>query len=677
MWRTRMPAVAGAGLICGLLVWATAMTALEPSTRAIAYLAVGLVTGPLYAATGLLVVRHAPGNRVGALLVLTGLVVAFTVTKEVGWMVLATSDAAESWGWLVAGLEESAWWGFVVLALVFLYFPDGRLPGRRWRWLPPLLVSGAAVIHVRGLFGEQPFRAPLEQVPRPLGAPPAWLELASAVGVFVVLGSVLVAAVSPWVRGRRGDLVLRRQVRWLALAGAGVPVFPVLCLVEIAVSGRPLWASLAVGVFAVVTVPVAVAVAMIRHELYDVDTVFAATLTWAALTTTLVSLYLALSWAVGTLAGGSSALAAAAATAACAVVLQPLRAWLQSRVDEVAYPLRRGAFQALAALRERVDRGRARPEELESVLREALRDPGLRVGYAVPGADHFLDVDAKVVPAEGAVPVAVDGSPIGILRAQQERAASPVLLRQVAERAVGLVELVCTRQELARLVDEVAASRKRLVQAAFDERRRLERDLHDGAQQRLVSLGMAMRTAQRRLRRARGRSERVSMVVTSDRAGPGTGPDDSVDVDALLERSVAELGTVVAELRQIAHGIRPSTLDDGLRPALTALARDVPLEVEVDVRAGPLDDDVATTAYFVVSEALANALKHAEARLVVLQVHQESGSLLVRVRDDGRGGASLGPGSAIADRVAAMGGQLRVDAPPAGGTLVEVRLPCA
>ncbi len=206
---------------------------------------------------------------------------------------------------------------------------------------------------------------------------------------------------------------------------------------------------------------------------------------------------------------------------------------------------------------------------------------------------------------------------------------------------------------MALALREVHSSRARLVEIGYEERRRMERDLHDGAQQRLVSLGMQLRLAQRHL------------------------DDGTVDLDSLLDQSVAELGTAVAELRQIAHGLRPSSLDDGLPAALSNLVRSLPLTVDMDVDDRPLPDAVATTAYFVAAEAITNAVKHAEATRIVLQVIRRDGQLLVRVTDDGCGGARLGLRSGLADRVAALGGSLHVDSPQGRGTEVEAALPCA
>jgi signal transduction histidine kinase len=229
----------------------------------------------------------------------------------------------------------------------------------------------------------------------------------------------------------------------------------------------------------------------------------------------------------------------------------------------------------------------------------------------------------------------------------------PELLRQIAGAAATLVEVVRLRLELARALREVESSRARLVQAGYEERKKLERDLHDGAQQRLVSLGMAFRLAQRHL------------------------DDGSVDVNGLLDQGVAELGTALAELRKIAYGLRPGRLDDGLDAALTELVRTVPITVDLDVCTDRLPDDVATTAYYVVSEAITNVVKHATADRIGLRVIRSDGRLLVSVSDDGRGGATLSTRSSIADRVAALGGTLLVHSPLGSGTTVEAVLPCA
>jgi signal transduction histidine kinase len=207
----------------------------------------------------------------------------------------------------------------------------------------------------------------------------------------------------------------------------------------------------------------------------------------------------------------------------------------------------------------------------------------------------------------------------------------------------------------ARLV-ELRASRARLVEAADGERRRIERDLHDGAQSRLVALALNLRLAR--------------MSVT-----------DGTDTAALLDGSIDELGKSLKELRDLARGIHPAVLSErGLEPAVRDLAARAPVPVDiVGDAAGRLPAAVETAAYFVVSEALTNVSKYAHARHATVRVERVDGQLLVEVSDDGVGGASAGDGSGLrglADRVAALSGTLELSSPPGQGTRLRAQLPC-
>jgi signal transduction histidine kinase len=296
----------------------------------------------------------------------------------------------------------------------------------------------------------------------------------------------------------------------------------------------------------------------------------------------------------------------------------------------------------------------ARPEQLEAVLQRAIGDATLRVG--VLAADRTGVVDLGGVPLEPvpvSVPVRLGDEQIGLIDSGRT---SRELLRDIAAAAAPTVEVIRLRLGLRHALREVEASRSRMLRAGYDERQRLERDLHDGAQLRLVSLGMALRLAQRRL------------------------ANGGVDVDGLLDQAVAELGTAVSELRQLANGIRPSCLDDGLAPALSVLIDTVPIPVDMRVSETKVDDDLQTTAYYVASEAVANAVKHSRATQIALHVDARGDDLYVRVEDDGVGGAEQRDGSGLArlaDRVGAHGGTLFVSSPQNGGTTVEAILPCA
>ena len=203
---------------------------------------------------------------------------------------------------------------------------------------------------------------------------------------------------------------------------------------------------------------------------------------------------------------------------------------------------------------------------------------------------------------------------------------------------------------------ELSASRARIVAAADETRRRLERDLHDGIQQRLISLALKART-----------------IATMT-------PPPADEIRAELSRLADGLGTVMDELREISHGIHPAILSEsGLGPALEELARRSPVPAELDLNLGtPLSRQVEAAGYYIASEALANAAKHAQASVIDLRADGCDGTLILSIRDDGIGGADPARGSGLTglqDRVAALGGTISVLSPPGHGTTLHVHLP--
>jgi signal transduction histidine kinase len=647
----RRAAASCAVLAALLLLVAITFLIAEPNRTSWLTLAIGAVVVPATTALSVLVARRGEGAAVGVLLGLLSVAVAAVVAKEIWLQWLATIDNPGRWAWLVAVTAENAWWILATFALLLLHFPNGRVPSRRWRWVPAVIVAAAAVTQADGAVAQEPFRAPLSGLARPFGPAPGWWQALATVAFVVLLLLVLSSAVSLVLRFRRTEGIQRQQIKWLALAGIGLPLYPLLCLIEIVVWGQAEWFSAAVGLASLVATPIAAAIAVLRHDLYDVDKALALAVSWGLVTAATLAVYAAVSSVTGLLVGRSSEVGVALGTAAGALLLLPALRAVRRGVDSRMYPLRRAALAAVDTLHRQVSAGQGRPEQLQEVLRQALRDPALRVGFRVPGSDAFLDEAGEPVPADGVL-VLLDDEPTGVLL-RGSGPASGELLREVSGRCSTLVEVVRLRREVASALAEAESSRGRLLAAGYDERRRLERDLHDGAQQRLVSLGMSLRLAQRHLN------------------------DGTVDLDGVLDQSVAELGTAVAELRQIAHGLRPISLDDGLPAALSNLVRNVPLVVDMDIDDSPLPDAVATTAYYVASEAITNAVKHAEATRIGLLVVRRDGQLLVQITDDGCGGARLGLRSGLVDRVAALGGSLHVDSDHGRGTQVAAALPCA
>lgn len=642
--------LAAAAVAVGVVGLAVDATAAEAS-----WFAFGIVAGLPPLVLGNVIARRQPPNPVGALLAALGLVVLASTATEAYALaalrrpgVLPVLDEAVS-------LMQGGWvWLYIPVALLVLFFPDGRLPSRRWRWVAVGLPAIGFALTVLMAMGPDPYRPPFENAPHALGVLPSW-AVPIAIGLLpVLLGLLIASAVSMRVRYRGADEVGRAQLKWFALAGLSVPATLLLCWASYLLLGGPDLVVLGL-VLMYLAIPSATAIAMLRHDLYDVDRAISTAVTYSLVTAALLTVFMVASFLGGVALGRGSPVAAAAATALSAAALLPVRSRLQRWVDRRLYPLRQGTLAAIDDLRRRTHAGQARPEQLEDVLRVALRDPALRVGYRVPGGDTVVDTDGHRLSLDGqGTAVRLGDQEIGALLLR--RSCPRPLAREVADASALLVEVVRLRLELGQALRDVESSRSRLLHAGYQERRRLEADLHDGAQQRLVSLGMSLRLAQRHLH------------------------DRTVDVHGLLDTTVAELGTAVAELRQLAHGLRPSSLDDGLGPALANLSSTVPIAVDLDVRAGELADDVSTTAYFVASESVANAVKHADADRIGLEVAQDDGALQVRVTDNGRGGACVRPGSGLAglyDRVAALGGSLVVHSPAGGGTVVEAVLPCA
>jgi signal transduction histidine kinase len=300
------------------------------------------------------------------------------------------------------------------------------------------------------------------------------------------------------------------------------------------------------------------------------------------------------------------------------------------------------------------------PGQLRQLLARTLSDPGLQVAYPL-GEGRWVDADGRPASPEPAddrrraTMVERDGRPLAAL--VHDAGLDPGLVRAAAAAAGMALENERLHAELRAQLDEVRASRERIVLAGDAERRRVERDLHDGAQQRLLGLSLALHTARRQL-----------------------GNGDRALVQRTLERSSEELSGAIEELRELARGIHPTVLSDaGLGPAIAMVAGRVPVPVELSVPEDRYPAAVEATAYFVVSEALANVTKHAQATHAAVTVRRCGDVLHVEVCDDGRGGADPARGtglSGLRDRVVAVGGTLWFNGTRGAGTVVGADLPC-
>jgi signal transduction histidine kinase len=307
--------------------------------------------------------------------------------------------------------------------------------------------------------------------------------------------------------------------------------------------------------------------------------------------------------------------------------------------------------------------GTLRGVRLEGGLAKVLGDPGLVLAYRVPGERSYIDGRGQPValPAPGGdcaiAPVERDGRELAMLIHDASLDDDPELVGAVAAAAGIALDDARLHAESEDRLAELRASRERIVAAGDAERRRLERNLHDGAQQRLVSVALQLRMIQRQIR--------------TDPAG----------AERLVTSAGEELSRSLEELRELARGIHPSVLNHGLKAALGSLASraSVPTTVAYEPPAR-LPEQVELAAYFVASEALANVAKYAEATMASVRVSRRNGVALVEIADDGVGGADQSAGTGLhglADRVAALDGTLRILSPPGVGTVVTAELPCA
>ena len=308
---------------------------------------------------------------------------------------------------------------------------------------------------------------------------------------------------------------------------------------------------------------------------------------------------------------------------------------------------------------------RVPPGELRAALARAVDDPSLEVAFWLPDREVYADAEGRAIelPGESSARAVTrldhDGEPIAALVHDVSLLDDPELIEAAGAAARLALENARLQAELKAQIARVEESRARIVAAGDEQRRRIERDIHDGAQQRLVALALELRAAQKRL-----------------------GADVPPELEAVLSDAVGELQLAVGELRELARGVHPAILtEDGLAAALESLADRTPLPVTILCAPhARLPAPIEGAAYFVACEALANAVKHADATAISISAVRENGSLVVEVTDDGVGGATISDGSGLrglADRLEAHGGRLRVESPPGGGTRVIGELPCA
>jgi signal transduction histidine kinase len=616
----------------------------------------------------------------GSAMVVAGfLVLARRAEQVLGWMLLAAATvfmlAACLSTWLrfitaitppvqVAVYAEWLLWQVprVVFVLVPLYFPDGRLPGRWARPFAVALAGSILLFEAIDLIGVEYWHPGAAAMRNALYAPGwtasiAWLR--SPLDVLVWLGVVL-ATLSPLLRWRRADPVMRRQIAIV------LPV-NVLLLVEEALREAFFWSGWIAATKLVVAVlwPVAIGYVIVRNRFYVLDRTARRVVAGVVPLVLLAAVYGGAAVTMSAaLPGEGAVLAAALAVLAALVglVLRPISGWVSVRVDRLLYGDRAEPYQVARRLAGRLRDGVGPaqvPVAVCQIVVSGLRLPGAALEATVSGRARRLAVVGDVGGALEPIDLRHHGQLVGRLlvppRAGQahldemDRAA----LEALADMAAPAVSALCLREELE-------ASRARLVSAQEEERRRLRRDVHDGLGPSLAAVRLRLDTA-------------VALLPPGSASG------------SLLADASLQLQEIAAEMRRITENLRPPALERfGLAGALADLVERIsspalPAILDPVANLPTLDPDVELAAYRITAEALANAVRHSGATTVTVTVAATSDSVRITVTDNGTGIGSVTTGDGVglrsmADRAADVAGSCEVCSGP-GGTTVTAHLP--
>ena len=604
------------------------------------------------AGSGALILSRHPRYLIGWLLVGVGLGNAVAGELAQGWALHAQAEGLP-FGPAADVLAAASWLPQApAFVLIILLFPTDRMPGPRW-WLVFWLSVLGVVIAVPGWVLNPASRVVFAGGTNPYAVPGPVTGRLFAVGFSLVALALVGAFVGTFGRYRRSSGAERAQMKWFALSTG--------FLVLVLSSAAMLWTvtpivQLVVAV-ALTMWPITIGIAVLRYRLYDVDLVISRSFSYATLTLVLAAVYGVAVVALGAVVGRESAWVTAIATLLAATVVKLLHRRVQDVVDRRFRPDRYEALGVVARFVEELRHDRVEPEAVVDVLREALHSPSLALRFVLPEEVSVGEWGGPAEPTAGGEvhQVRRGGSVIAEIHWSPRDESERILLPELVAAVALPLEMARMRAELRQRLAEVDESRARIVAVADQERRRLERNLHDGAQQRLVSIGLSLRHAQH--------------TMTADPA----------DAQRTLDDAVVQISGAIDELRELAQGLRPSTLHAGLGAALRELAGRSPVKVEVSAGPERFPADIEATAYFVACEGLTNAVKHARADEVAVFVTRRDDTLVVSVVDDGVGGAAIDGGSGLTglnDRVSASGGRLRLESAHGRGTVLSAELPC-
>jgi signal transduction histidine kinase len=668
------------GLMLVLLAITLTLTVLNDSFETFVVIAILMMLG--YGTVGALVASRVRGNPLGWLMLSIGLgFVLVGLTSELVTYGYVTEPSAS-----VPFLGVAAWLSnwvfffvFTPIPLILLLFPTGRVHSTRWRWVPSALIAVAVTGALAAILNPGFLDIDVAKIPNPTGVEA--LEPVLGPVLFAVGAGLLIFAVASVValilRFRRASGDDRQQIRWLAYLAAIASLLLVATMVggvgqgvdEFSLFSEILWLAL----FACIGVafPIAIGLSIIRYRLFDLDLVIKRTAVFAVLVAMLMAigglgaLLLGLG-VVPSLDERPSLLLLAGVV--LGLLLMPLYRLSTRLADRLVFGGRSTPYEVLTEFSGRVGETYSSEDVLPrmaQIVGEAIRARAARVWLRVgrelheaatwpvgsPGTDTLVASGERLpeVPGEEVFEVRDRGELLGALSVSMP-ANDPMnpskerLLRDLASQA-GLV------LRNVRLIEELRASRQRLVAAQDEERRRLERNIHDGAQQQLVALTVKLRLLEQITQREPVRAAEMASQLQS------------------------ETTRALEELRDLARGIYPPLLADaGLPAALEAQARKsgLPVRVEAD-GLGRFPQDVEAAVYFSCLEALQNVSKYAEASSVTISMARTDGRLSFTIADDGVGfdpdATTRGTGlQGIADRLDALGGRLEIRAAPGEGT---------
>jgi signal transduction histidine kinase len=640
-------------------------------------IAFALVVGGL----GLLLADRRPQNPIGWIFCALGVIAGtMALTTEYARWALIHDGGRPPGGLYAAWLQEWVWIPLIVgLGVVGWIFPEGRFLSRRWRTAMVVACAVAAVPMV--LNALLPRLTIFAGFDNPVGLDEPWVQGAANASAGLVLPVLFGGAAAATVRFRRRSGDERQQIKWLLLAvmavGLVLTYYGILLGIILATGTDPsqgaVWPEyLAIASF--LAVPISVAFGVLKYRLYDIDVVINKAVVYAVLAVFITGVYLTVVVAAGSLTGyASNPVVSGIAAAVVALAFQPARRGAQRLANRLVYGERATPYEVLAQLGDRLAGEYAADDVLDRIA--AAVAGGIGADRVVVWLNAGRELRPAAVWPEG-TPAAPIAASTAMLTATEDGMRSfPVRLQGEILGAIGvhkppsdpltpadekLVGDLAAQAGLvlrnARLIEELRASRRRLVEAQDEERRKIERNLHDGAQQQLVALTVQL-----------GLLERQA--------------EDPETVRASATRLKDALQDALDELRALARGIYPPLLaDQGLAAALEAQSRKAAVPTTIESGGiGRYPREIESAVYFCALEALQNVAKYADATSAVVRLGERDGRLEFEIADDGRGfdptATSYGTGmQGMVDRLDAIGGTLEVSSESGRGTMVLGRI---